>query len=45
MGISQVLSDGHLIRANAAYAHMYGYVNPDEMISTDLFQVQSMLVH
>jgi len=33
MGISQALPDGRLIRANAAYAHMYGYENPDEMIA------------
>jgi PAS domain S-box-containing protein/putative nucleotidyltransferase with HDIG domain len=33
VGISQALPDGRLIRANNAYAHMYGYANPKEMIA------------
>jgi len=32
MGISQALPDGTLIRANAAYAQIYGYATPDEMM-------------
>jgi PAS domain S-box-containing protein len=32
MGISEALPDGRLIRANMAYANMYGYASPDEMI-------------
>ena len=32
-GISQALPDGRLIRANTAYAHMYGYANPEEMLA------------
>ena len=33
VGISQALPDGRLIRANNAYAKMYGYANPKEMIA------------
>jgi PAS domain S-box-containing protein len=33
MGISQALPDGRLIRANTAYAKMYGFTGPEEMIS------------
>jgi len=33
MGISQALPDGCLIRANTAYAQMYGYANPEEMLA------------
>jgi PAS domain S-box-containing protein len=33
MGISQALPDGRLIWANSAYACMYGYSNPEEMIA------------
>lgn len=33
MGISQTLPDGRLIAANAAYAQMYGYANPEEMLA------------
>jgi PAS domain S-box-containing protein len=32
-GISQALPDGRLIRANTAYAQMYGYANPEEMMA------------
>ena len=33
VGISQAHLDGHLIRANSAYAQMYGYENPEEMMA------------
>jgi len=33
LGISQVLPDGRLICVNQAYATMYGYANPAEMLS------------
>jgi len=33
MGISAATPDGRLIQANPAYAKMYGYENPDEMIA------------
>ncbi len=33
MGISQTLPDGRLVAANAAYAQMYGYANPEEMLA------------
>ena len=33
MGISQALPNGRLIRANTAYAQMYGYANPEEMMA------------
>jgi PAS domain S-box-containing protein len=33
MGISQALPDGRLIRANRAYARMYGYEDPETMIA------------
>ena len=33
VGISQALPDGHLIRANKAYAQMYGYADPEEMMA------------
>ena len=38
VGISQALPDGRLLRANRAYARMYGYPNPDEMMA-DVAQV------
>ena len=33
VGISQALPNGQLIRVNKAYAQMYGYANPEEMIA------------
>jgi len=33
VGISQALPDGRLIRVNDAYARMYGYSSPEEMIA------------
>ena len=33
MGIFQALPDGRLICANTAYAQMYGYTNPEEMMA------------
>ena len=33
MGISAAMPNGHLIHANLAYAQMYGYDNPVEMIA------------
>jgi PAS domain-containing protein len=33
VGISQALPDGRLVRANNAYAQMYGYTNPEEMMA------------
>jgi PAS domain S-box-containing protein len=33
MGISQASPEGRLIRANQAYARMYGYASPQEMIA------------
>ena len=33
VGISQALPDGRLLRVNSAYAHMYGYSNPEEMLA------------
>jgi PAS domain S-box-containing protein len=33
MGISQASPDGRLLLANAAYARMYGYKNPEEMMT------------
>ena len=33
MGISQALPDGRLIRANQAYAEMYGYADPAAMMA------------
>ena len=33
MGISAASPDGHLIHANLAYAKMYGYENPEQMIA------------
>jgi PAS domain S-box-containing protein len=33
MGISQALPDGSLLRVNLAYAKMYGYANPKEMLA------------
>ena len=32
LAISQATPDGHSIRANMTYAHMYGYSTPDQMI-------------
>lgn len=32
MGISEALPDGRLLRVNMAYARMYGYAGPDEMM-------------
>ena len=32
MGISEALPDGHLVRANMAYANMYGYPSPEKMM-------------
>jgi len=32
MGISEALPDGRIIRANMAYAKMYGYDNPSQMM-------------
>jgi PAS domain S-box-containing protein len=33
VGISQALADGSLIRANDAYARMYGYTNAEDILS------------
>jgi PAS domain S-box-containing protein len=33
VGISQALPDGHLTRCNLAYARMYGYSTPEEIIT------------
>jgi len=33
MGISVAGIDGHLVQANLAYAQMYGYKNPEEMLT------------
>jgi PAS domain S-box-containing protein/putative nucleotidyltransferase with HDIG domain len=33
VGISQALPDGHIIRANCAFAQMYGYASPEEMMA------------
>ncbi len=33
VGVSQALPDGRLLRANLAYARMYGYASPEEMIA------------
>ena len=33
VGMSQALPDGRLIHANMAYARMYGYTSPDEMLA------------
>jgi PAS domain S-box-containing protein len=33
MGISEATPDGHLIRANTAYAKMYGYGSPERMLT------------
>jgi len=33
MGVSQALPDGRLMCANFAYARMYGYKNPEEMMT------------
>jgi len=32
MGVSEAMPDGHLIRVNMAYAKMYGYDNPRQII-------------
>ena len=32
-GISQALPDGRLLRMNTAYAQMYGYANPEQMLA------------
>jgi len=44
VGISQALPDGHLIRANNAYAQMYGYANPQEMIA-DITTIDRLYAH
>jgi PAS domain S-box-containing protein/putative nucleotidyltransferase with HDIG domain len=33
VGISQALPDGHIIRANCAFAQMFGYASPEEMMA------------
>jgi PAS domain S-box-containing protein/putative nucleotidyltransferase with HDIG domain len=33
VGISQALPNGHVLRSNNAYAQMYGYANPEEMLA------------
>jgi PAS domain S-box-containing protein len=44
VGISQALPDGHLIRANNAYAQMYGYASVEEMIA-DVTHIGQLYAH
>jgi PAS domain S-box-containing protein/putative nucleotidyltransferase with HDIG domain len=44
VGISQTLPDGRLIRANNAYAQMYGYANPEEMMA-DVKHIERLYAH
>ena len=44
VGISQALPDGRLIRANNAYAQMYGYANPEEMMA-DVTRIERLYAH
>ena len=44
VGISQALPDGRLIRANKAYAQMYGYPNPEVMMA-DVTHIERLYAH
>jgi PAS domain S-box-containing protein len=44
MGISTSSPDGHLIQINPAYARMYGYNNPEEMLS-EIHKVEQLYVN
>ena len=45
MGISQALPDGRLLRINQAYAEMYGYANPAEMLAAVTDVGQGLYAH
>jgi PAS domain S-box-containing protein len=44
LGISEAEPDGRLVNANAAYAHMYGYDNPRQMLA-EVHNVLQLYAH
>ncbi len=44
VGISQALPNGRLLRTNSAYAQMYGYTNPEEIVA-EVADVGQLYLH